>query len=300
MSNERSGALSSDSEAPDADLARAKVNLTLQIKGKRADGYHEIESLVLFADFGDAISFAPSDTFSLTIDGPFAAALDQSGNLVEDAAKAYAAAIGGCPQGAFRLTKSLPVAAGVGGGSADAAAALRIMMRHDQAFEDLSALVPLAGKLGADVPCCLFSQAMIMTGIGEKLHHLPPIAPIPAVLVNPLQPLPTGPVFRALGAGSLAGEAPPFERPDLSSLSGVVDYANARSNDLETPARGLLPVIDEIFSALRRSPGALLTRLSGSGPTCFALFATMAEAESAASALGAERPDWWVRPVRLS
>jgi 4-diphosphocytidyl-2-C-methyl-D-erythritol kinase len=178
-----------------AEFAAAKINLTLEIKGRRADGYHELESLVMFADFGDRLRLRPGGPLSVTTGGPFAAALGGD-NLVERAAKAYAAAFGCEADGAFHLVKALPVAAGLGGGSADAAAALRLLMRRHGAPEDLAALLPVAREIGADVPCCLYSQAALMTGIGERLHMLGAVPPIPALLINPLQPLATRDVFR--------------------------------------------------------------------------------------------------------
>lgn len=280
--------------------AAAKVNLTLQVRGKRPDHYHEIESLVVFADFGDTLSYAPAERFSLTIDGPFAGALDQSVNLIEKAVIAYAGVMQTQPQGTFHLTKRLPVAAGVGGGSADAAAALRLLRQHSGIPETLSDLVPVAREIGADVPCCLYSRASVMTGMGEIVNPLPDFPRIPALLVNPMQPLATAPVFQALASGSVADDAVPFEPPRLQTLDNVLAYARARSNDLERPARSLLPVIGDVLSLLGELHGALLTRLSGSGPTCFALFADMGGAEEAASRLAEMRPDWWVQPVALS
>jgi 4-diphosphocytidyl-2-C-methyl-D-erythritol kinase len=282
------------------ELAPAKVNLTLEIKGKRQDGYHELESLVLFADFGDRLRYRPGGSFSLEIGGPFAAALGAGDNLIKRAAQAYASAQGGEANGAFDLEKNLPVAAGLGGGSADAAAALRLLRRRHGAPADLAALLPAARSVGADVPCCLYSRAALMTGIGERLHLLQPVPPIPALLVNPMRPLPTGEVFRELAAAPLAETPTPVNAPALASLSDVLAYASARRNDLEPPARRLLPVIDEVLAALAAAPGVLLRRLSGSGPTCFALFAEMAEAEAAAATIAREQPGWWVQPVHLS
>ena len=281
-----------------AELARAKVNLTLGIKGKRPDGYHELESLVMFADFGDVVEYHPGGAFALSVTGPFATAL-QGDNLLGRAARIYAELSGGDPGGAFHLTKHIPVSAGLGGGSADAAAALRILAATGKPVEH-PALLAAASRIGADVPCCLSASAAIMTGIGEKLHPLAPVAPVPAVLVNPMMPLSTSDVFSALGAGPLvATPAPPL----IPKFAGVVDlavYAKARGNDLEAPARRLLPVIGDILTALDSAPGALLSRLSGSGPTCFALFAGAADAVAAADALRREHPQWWVRAVSLS
>lgn len=285
----------------DRDLverARAKVNLTLEIKGKRPDGYHELESLVLFADFGDIVEYRPGGAFSLRVTGPFAAAL-QGDNLLERAARAYTALSGSDPGGAFHLAKHIPVAAGLGGGSADAAAALRILAARGKPVER-PALLAAASGIGADVPCCLSASAAIMTGIGDKLHPLAPLAPIPAVLVNPMLPLSTRDVFRELGAEPLAATPAPPLIPKFADAASLAAYAKARGNDLEAPARRLLPVIGDILAALAAAPGALLSRLSGSGPTCFALFANAADAVAAADAIRREHPGWWIRAVSLS
>lgn len=282
------------------DVARAKVNLTLEVKGKRADGYHELESFVLFADFGDTITLSPNDRFDLTVDGPFAVNIDAGPNLVEKASAAYANRFDQEVRAKFHLTKQLPVAAGLGGGSADAAAALRLLRQLNGHPEDLSSLIPMAAEIGADVPCCLFSKAAIMTGIGEQLHPQPPIAPIPSILVNPMQPLATHDVFRALNAGPLLEPSLPTMSSPLANFGDVCAYANRHRNHLEAPARELLPVIGEILSALCAAKGARLARLSGSGPTCFALFESFREAQDAAGSIAAERPDWWVQPVKLS
>jgi 4-diphosphocytidyl-2-C-methyl-D-erythritol kinase len=289
-----------DADEPLAELARAKVNLTLEIKGRRADGYHELESLVLFADFGDELRFRPQEPFSLTIDGPFGKGLETGGNLVERAALGFAAQYLPRASGAFSLTKRIPVAAGLGGGSADAAAALRLLARSHGIPEDRAALAPLAQTLGADVPCCLYSRASVMTGIGERLHPLASIAPVPALLVNPRLPLSTANVFRALAAPPLAAPPPPPALPRFSSLAEIVDYARARRNDLEPPARQLLPAIGEVLAALEAVPGVLLARLSGSGPTCYALLATEEEAREAAQRVLRDHPGWWAQPVMLS
>ncbi len=282
------------------ERARAKINLTLEIRGRRPDGYHELESLVAFADFGDVLTFRPGSGFLLTMEGPFAAALEGEGNLIETAATRFTALTGQVAGGAFNLVKNLPVAAGIGGGSADAAACLRILRLATGRPGTLEGLMPAARGIGADVSCCVYSRAAIMTGIGETLHPLAGLAPIPAVLVNPMLPLATGPVFRALEAGPLKDGAAPLRLPALGTPGDVVAYAIVRRNDLEAPARQLLPVIGDILSALNASPGALLTRMSGSGPTCFALFSGPDEAARAALRIGAERPEWWVKPVTLS
>lgn len=282
------------------ESAPAKVNLTLEIKGKRTDGYHELESLVLFADFGDRLEYRPNAPFSLSLTGPFAGGLEAGGNLVERAAAAFAQHFNAGQRGAFQLTKQLPIAAGLGGGSSDAAAALRLLRRAHGLPGKLTDLLPLARDLGADVSCCLFSRGALMCGFGERLQPLAPIAPIPALLVNPMRPLATGEVFRALDAPALRRMPAPRSAPDFTTAEDVLAYARARRNDLEAPAMALLPVIGDILAALAAAPGSRLTRLSGSGPTCFALFADRDEAEAAAASIARSEPGWWVRPVRLS
>jgi 4-diphosphocytidyl-2-C-methyl-D-erythritol kinase len=173
-------------------------------------------------------------------------------------------------------------------------------MRRRGAPEDLAALLPVAREIGADVPCCLYSRATLMTGIGERLHRLGALPPIPALLINPLLPLATRDVFRELGAAPLAQADGPPAMPHFETIAELLDYAQASRNDLEPPALRLLPEIAEVLAALSAAPGALLCRLSGSGPTCFALFAEMKEAEAAAATIAAGHPHWWVQPVRLS
>jgi 4-diphosphocytidyl-2-C-methyl-D-erythritol kinase len=344
------------------DIARAKVNLTLEILGRRPDGYHALRSLVAFAHFGDGLSLNPGKVFSLSVDGPFAAALE-GGNLIQTAAQLYAHAASASdaataePVGAFRLTKRIPVAAGLGGGSADAAAALRLLAglpseaprlsapeppsrhyeelprkREDEAIHPQArrlsvdcftpaspgfagderagdrasihhALMPLAAKLGADVPACLFSKPAIMTGIGERLHFLSRFPAVPIVLVNPrlpLVPLATAAVFGELRAAPVQA-TPELDAPaEFAGLDDLTAYARQSRNDLEPPARRLLPIIGAILDRLEACPGARLARLSGSGPTCFALFRTRQEAEAAASALRAEHPDWWIEATTLA
>lgn len=283
-----------------AEFAPAKINLTLEIKGRRGDGYHEIESLVCFADFGDRLEFSPDRSLSLSIEEPFASGLGSGTNLVERAVHDFAAAYGTAAAGAFHLVKRIPVAAGLGGGSADAAATLRLLAKHHGRPEKLAALIPLARGIGADVPCCLFSRAALMTGVGETLHPLPEFAPIPAILLNPMLPLATRDVFRALAAGPLRAAPETPVLPRLAGLADVVAYTAARSNDLEGAARQLLPVIGDMLAMLEALPGSLMSRLSGSGPTCFGVFAKPDEAEDAAARVVHEHPEWWAQSVMLS
>ena len=268
--------------------APAKVNLSLAVTGRREDGYHELESLIVFAEAADLLAVEPSEALELEIDGRFAAALEgESDNLVLRAARLF-----GPERGArLTLTKNLPVAAGLGGGSSDAAAALKLL--SELWGEPLPAAA--AAMLGADLPVCLRAVPARVSGIGEIV--LPAELPdVTLLLVNPGTPLATGKVFAALG-GDFA-EAPPCP-PRFKSLSELLDYLLAAPNALEAPARGLCPEIGEALEALAMRPGCLLARMSGSGATCFGLFAERDEAAAAADAIAAERPGWWVQPAGL-
>jgi 4-diphosphocytidyl-2-C-methyl-D-erythritol kinase len=289
------------SPVPLAENAPAKVNLTLRVLGRRGDGYHEIESLVAFADFGDRLTFAPGGELSLGLRGPNAAqAGDSADNLVLKAARALAARIPGIALGAFDLDKTLPVAAGIGGGSADAAAALRLIARANDLKADDPRLYEAARATGADVPVCLDPRPRLMHGIGEKLSEPLVLPALQAVLVNPGAALATKDVFA--GWRKAAEPAPPF---DLSALTKATRYEQflqllaAQANDLEGAAIALAPAIAEVLAALRASPGCGLTRMSGSGATCFGLFASAAESNAAKKILQAKHPRWWVRAAIL-
>jgi 4-diphosphocytidyl-2-C-methyl-D-erythritol kinase len=277
-----------------ADRARAKVNLTLHVLGRRSDGYHELDSLVAFADIGDVLEVDTGGERGLAIDGPFAARIEGE-NLIERAVALALAAWPGARSGRFRLTKNLPVAAGLGGGSADAAAALRLLSHANAGLAGEPDWPTLARQLGADVPVCLASRLSHMGGIGERVTVLPPGEPLPAVLVNPMVPLSTAEVFRALRAGAVSWEraATSYSRRD-AGLRAIL----AGRNDLEAPAVRLCPVIAEVLDELRAS-GALVARLSGSGPTCFGLFEDEARAGRAARRIARSRGAWWVRPSML-
>ena len=280
-------------EAGVRELARAKLNLDLLVTGRRADGYHELDSLVAFADLGDELTIAPADELGLELAGPFGRDLAaDDGNLVLRAAKALAAVAGVEPKARFRLDKRLPVASGVGGGSADAAAALRGLRRLMALPSSDRELGAIGLRLGADVPVCLASRTARMQGIGE---HVEPVAALPAlhlVLVNPRRPLATADVFKALRYETAGPRAEPVPAvPDLGWL--------ARSrNDLEAPARSLLPAIGELLAALAAAPGCRLARMSGSGPTCFGLFDGPTAAREAAAMLAGAHPRWWVAACR--
>jgi len=275
------------------DIARAKINLTLEVLGRRDDGFHEIKSLIGFAALGDELALTPGERLELELEGPFAAKLGGS-NLVLDAAEAARQRVRGLKLGRFRLNKVLPVAAGLGGGSADAAAALRLISGINPEFP-ASAAVELARALGSDVSVCLASRPALITGRGEKVEAVGGFPACGVVLVNPLRSLSTQTVYSALQAKSAPMAQETAETLDFGGdLDALVAYALPRGNDLEAPASSLVPEIADVFQALSACQDVRLARLSGSGPTCFALFVTEDEAKACAARLRAEHPAWWV------
>jgi 4-diphosphocytidyl-2-C-methyl-D-erythritol kinase len=287
-------------------LARAKVNLFLHVGALQADGYHPLSSLMTFADVGDVVTIEDSADFGFVVDGPFSAGLGASaGNLVLRARDAVAGAFQ--PDWSpFTLTlhKQLPIASGIGGGSADAAAAMRLMAERsgldiDPAGERI--LLRIAGELGSDVPVCLVGQARLGQGRGDELSAPPAFPDLPAVLVNPLLPSPTGGVYRGYDDAGAPGSADAPAWPhDLASVEAVAGFLADCRNDLEAPAIALQPAIAEMLAALRERPQTLLARMSGSGATCFALCAGAAERDVLARAISAQHPDWWVRACMLA
>jgi 4-diphosphocytidyl-2-C-methyl-D-erythritol kinase len=289
------------STAPLVDTAPAKVNLTLRVLGRRADGYHEIESLVAFAEIGDALSLAPGGDLALTVRGPTAPqAGTEADNLVLKAARALAARSPGLRLGAFDLDKRLPVAAGLGGGSADAAAALRLLAQSNGIALDDPRLYEAARATGADVPVCLDPRPRVMRGIGEILSAPLDLPPLPAVLVNPGVALATKSVFaRWAPAVGQYGACDPATLAGLTKREDLLLFLMRQPNDLEFSAIALAPAVAEVLQALRGLPGRRLARMSGSGATCFALFSSAAEAIMAAKILSEKFPHWWVRASRL-
>jgi 4-diphosphocytidyl-2-C-methyl-D-erythritol kinase len=277
---------------PLVEKACAKINLTLRVLGRREDGYHDLESLVAFADVADKLDLEPGQPEGLDISGPFAAGCDAgSDNLVLKAAMALRERVGRLKSGRFLLDKRIPVAAGIGGGSADAAAALRLLARaNDLALND-PRLKSAALDVGADVPICLESKPRVMRGVGELLSAPITMPPLPALLINPGVALPTRDVFAAF-AGSEGSKMqvgiPPHER------DAAIDFLARYGNDLAQAAVRCAPVITDVLMSLRALPGVRLARMSGSGPTCFALFRSFGEASAEARRLQAERKDWWV------
>lgn len=285
-------------------FAPAKVNLFLHVGGPDAEGYHPISSLMVFADVGDQVNIQPSDAPAFEMSGPFGDEIPASGdNLVVRAAQAFHRRLGGpIPPYRLILEKHLPIAAGLGGGSSDAGAALRLL--RDALAPGLSDddLEPLAAGLGADGAACFRATALMAEGRGERLSSAPGLPEMNAVLVNPGAPSPTGAVYRAYDASvHPEGAARPFMPDHLESAEETAAWlAVATRNDLEAPAVQLEPLIGEVLDALREEPESLLVRMSGSGATCFALCASDIEAEGLAERVRAMRPDWWVRRCRLS
>ena len=285
------------------DIAWAKLNLTLEVLGCRADGFHELNSLVAFAGVGDTVELEPqqgepSDALDLRVEGPFAAALDGA-NLIPKAAEAAKAQSPGLTLGRFRLFKTLPVAAGLGGGSADAAAALRLIVRANQGVLTEAAMAGLAPGLGSDVAVCLGSEPALITGRGEMVSPVRGFPSCGVVLANPGLPLATADVYAALDAPPLSS-APQSSAPDFADDFGkLLDYVGPRGNDLEAVAMRLAPEVGTVLAALRTLENAALARLSGSGPTCFALFAKPRQALRAATALAESQPDWWIAASSL-
>jgi 4-diphosphocytidyl-2-C-methyl-D-erythritol kinase len=280
--------------------ARAKVNLDLRVLGRRADGYHELESLVAFAGVGDTLSLDPGAPLSLSIAGPRAEGLTVADdNLVLRAARALAAARPGLHLGRFHLVKRLPVASGIGGGSADAAAALRLLARLNGMAPADPLLRDIAAQVGADVSVCLDSRARLMAGIGEKLGPVLRLPPLFAVLANPGVGVETVGVFRALGlkAGDMVSKARAQNLAAPASAAALLGYLSATGNDLAAPAQRIAPVIAEVLELLAALPGCRLVRMSGSGATCFAVFDDCVASAAAAKALQRRKPGWWVKPT---
>jgi 4-diphosphocytidyl-2-C-methyl-D-erythritol kinase len=281
--------------------ACAKVNLYLHVVGRRADGYHLLDSLVVFAGVGDTIEAAPAAGLKLEIGGPFAAGLaGEADNLVLRAARALAEAAGVPARARLRLTKRLPVASGIGGGSADAAAALIALAKVWRLEIAPDRLVAIGLALGADVPMCLAGRTAFVGGIGEEIAPAPALPRFWLVLANPGVTVPTPAVYRAYATASTRfSAAGRFAEPPADARA-LADLLNARGNDLTDTAVRLAPAIGEVLTALQALPGALVVRMSGSGATCFAVFTDEDAASAAADRLAADRPRWWVRPAPVA
>lgn len=280
-------------------LAAAKVNLFLHVGPVDGDGYHPLASLVAFADVGDRIAVTLSDRLSLGVGGEFAAGLGQGDNLILRALRALGEAAGiGEPPLAVTLDKRLPIAAGLGGGSSDAGAALKLARDALGLDLDNGALADIAGTIGADGPMCLHARTAWAEGRGDRLTPEPRLPPLPALLINPRVPSPTGEVYRAYDAGPpAAADRPPA--PSAWDVAAVLEWLARQRNDLQEAAIGRAPAIAEVIAAATGLPAARLVRMSGSGATVFALFETRAEAISAGRRLSESRPDWWIAPTNL-
>jgi 4-diphosphocytidyl-2-C-methyl-D-erythritol kinase len=282
--------------------APAKINLTLHVRGRRADNYHELESLVAFAGIGDALSLDPGEGLTLTLSGPNAANVGAAAdNLIFRAARELAKRVDHLQAGAFHLTKRLPVASGIGGGSSDAAAALRLLAQHNGLAPTDERLADAARATGADVPVCLDPRARMMGGVGERLSEPLKLTPLFTVLVNPGITVETRAVFSRLGlepgdsAGSVRHPAIPAAADDAALLS----LLKKGRNDLEDAACSLAPVIVDVLAVLSAAKGSRVARMSGSGATCFALFENCRQAARAARAIRRDHPSWWVKPTVL-
>jgi 4-diphosphocytidyl-2-C-methyl-D-erythritol kinase len=286
---------------PLATRAPAKINLTLHVLGRRADGYHALESLVAFAGTGDDLGLEPGTQIALHVQGPTAPlAGNDADNLVLKAARLLAERVPGLKTGTFHLTKRLPVAAGIGGGSSDAAAALRLLARLNGLSLSDPAVLEAARLTGADVPVCLDPKACMMRGAGEDLGPALSLPRLFAVLVNPRVPVETPAVFKTLGLQPgqiLEGGVHPAIK--AGSVPALLDHLKAARNDLEAPALELQPIIGEVIGLMKATEGCRLARMSGSGATVFGLYDDCNAAAAAAKVIQRERPDWWVKATSL-
>jgi len=282
-------------------LAPAKVNLFLRVGAPAPDGYHPVCSLMAFADFGDRVSVRPGEG-SLAVRGPFASGLGaEQDNLIFRAVRAFVAELGReMGELAFTLEKNLPVASGLGGGSSDAGAALRLIRDVFAPGFDDARLERVAASLGADGAACLWGRPVIAEGRGERLSRAPGLPVVDAVLVNPGVAVSTPAVYRALDASGAFGDVARPLMPDaFENTEELAGWLASQSNDLETPAVAVAPQVGAVLDTLRDEPEALLARVSGSGGTCFALCADDIAAETLAERIEAMSPNWWVQRCRL-
>jgi 4-diphosphocytidyl-2-C-methyl-D-erythritol kinase len=278
--------------------ASAKINLALHVVGRRADSYHLLDSLAVFADFGDPVTIAPADRFSLTVTGRFAghAPADKS-DLAWRAADAFFAHTGLTAAGAIAIEKNIPAGAGLGGGSADAAAVLAGLNACFEASIPEQQLAAIGLTLGADVPMCLAGRALRARGVGEQIMPLNGWPPLPLLLVWPGRTVSTAAVFDALASreNPPLPESPAFPSAGAAPVSVIAGWLAACRNDLEAPAIAIAPEIGDVLAALRATDGCLMARMSGSGSACFGLYTESAEADAAAAQVDAAKPEWWVR-----
>ncbi len=290
-------------------IAPAKINLYLHVTGRREDGYHLLDSLMVFADVADQIAVHPARQFSLAIEGPYAASFSAadrdytpaSKNLAVRAAYACAAHFNRPLDFRIVLAKNLPLASGVGGGSADAAAVVWGLMRYwGIQAQSVTALMPLLLGLGADVPACYLCQGVHVAGIGDSLCPYEQLPECPAVLVNPRQHCPTPEIFKAYRDGGRAFSAPIDLPQDLSEREDFLQFLRTQGNDLEEAAMEKLPAINDVMRALRQSADVDLVRMSGSGATVFALYPSIESAQHAAEEMQTQHPGWWMRACTLN
>lgn len=285
---------------PFLEKAPAKINLFLHITGRRAGGYHALESLIVFADFGDQVQISPAEDFAFEITGPFAADLhsqNEGDNLVVRAAQGFAALARKPLKLRIVLEKNLPPASGIGGGSSDAAATIRGLEKFWDVKADETLLQALLLRLGADTPVCYSGRSSFVTGLGERVQTIRMAQDIPALVVNPLIPCPTQAVFRAFQASF----SPALSlTADLTAHNSLLTFLQTTRNDLSGAALALCPAIGEITAALRAQNGVRFCRMSGSGASVFALFDERTQAAEAAAALRRRHPAWWIRPCLLN
>lgn len=283
-------------------FAPAKINLNLHVTGKTPQGYHLLDSVVVFADFGDELALSRATQTQLAISGPFSAGLQtQSNNLVIDAYDKLARELQVPLEPVrFDLRKNLPVASGIGGGSADAAAALRGLISLFDLEVSNSDLESLSLSLGADVPVCLAGRPVRMSGIGEKLQPIHKIPQFDAILVNPGIGVSTAAIFESLALkedGEAFAALPTL--PAATDKAAWIDWLKETKNDLQSAAQKLAPPINDVLEALQNTPSCQLARMSGSGATCFGLYPSASHAQTAARSLAVDHPDWWVQAVKL-
>ncbi|MEQ1696555.1 MAG: 4-(cytidine 5'-diphospho)-2-C-methyl-D-erythritol kinase [Hyphomicrobiaceae bacterium] len=291
---------------PIAERAPPKVNLTLRVLGRRPDdGYHELDSLVAFAhDVADSVTFTPGPSCRVTTTGPFGGSIAGE-NLISVTLARIAHAAPHLTLGSVQLEKNLPIAAGIGGGSADAAAVIRAVQRANPQISGSNGIdwTVIATGIGADVPVCLASSSQRMTGIGDQLTAIQALPELSVVLVNPQAPVPpdkTAQVFRKRAAPTLSSLPPAASPIYFESRAALLGHMHAVGNDLLTPARFVVPAIDAVLAALSAQPSCELAQLSGGGPTCFGIFPDMTAAHIAAAALSQSHPSWWIRASSLS
>lgn len=284
-------------------LAPAKINLFLHVLGRRDDGYHDLQSLFSFADFGDEISIAPSDALRLHIDGEFAAALNAhesdvtrtSGNILIKALWVMADLVQKTPQFDITLTKNTPLGAGLGGGSADAAALIGLLCDLWQINTQTNQFKAALFKLGADVPACFFNAPCVVMGAGEKITKAPQLFDLHAVLIHPQKHCSTKDIFSHPIDYSEAINIP----ASFQTRDELIAFLKQTRNDLKRPAMALIPEINDVLNALHDEDGLLFSNMSGSGSACFGLFDTIESAKSASKAIKNLHPSWWVQAVTL-